>query len=137
MILDSEEQRELHNLSFEPQGDGFLYYQHRWSKGIPVTAEEREAYLNIPIFGSRNAWRQSLTGRQLAPPRSAWPVQKKMLAHMPLSFVVAAVGAGAVFIKRSNAASTTFIKFGYIIGGGMALIFAITIVAAKIANGKK
>lgn len=84
----SDEQRAILALSFDPSEKGYLYYHWRWSHGVPVTVEEREAYLSIPALRSRRAWRKSIAGRPTSPPRPFQPVQRKLLATMPISMVV-------------------------------------------------
>ena len=91
-------QREILALSFEPNGDGYIYYRNRWSRGIPVTAAEREAYLRIPAFGSRRAWRASITGRETLPPRAYGPTGRKLWAAMPWRMAVFGILFGIVFL---------------------------------------
>ena len=80
---DPAAQRAMLALSFEPSGDGHVYYHRRWSRGIPGSAEEREDYLRIPALGSRRAWRNSIAGRPTVPPRAHGPVQRKIFETMP------------------------------------------------------
>jgi len=42
--------------AFDRVGDGFVYYANAWSKGIPVSAAARDAYL----FGPRSEWFDSI-----------------------------------------------------------------------------
>lgn len=54
MILrrdDSDKQRAILALSFEPAENGYLYYHWRWSRGVPVTAEERDSVSLDPSAG--------------------------------------------------------------------------------------
>jgi hypothetical protein len=46
--------------AFDRAGDGFVYYSNAWSKGIPVSAAARNAYL----FGPRSEWFDALSGRE-------------------------------------------------------------------------
>jgi hypothetical protein len=46
--FDPQEIRRLREGAFEPLGEGYVYFKHRWAPGLPVTAEEREAYLAAP-----------------------------------------------------------------------------------------
>ena len=46
--------------AFDRVGDGFIYYSNAWSKGIPVSASARKAYL----FGPRSEWFEALLDRQ-------------------------------------------------------------------------
>ena len=80
-----EEQRALLELSFEPDGQGYVFYQHRWSSGVAVTAAEREQYLSASVFSNRAGFYASIGGRPpVGPPRRWAPVMWRMLARYPL-----------------------------------------------------
>ena len=81
-------------LSFEPNGDGYTYYHNRWSRGVPVTAEEREAYLDIPALGSRRAWRAAISGRRTLPPRPYGPTARKIRGALPLRMALSGIVFG-------------------------------------------
>lgn len=62
--------------AFERVGDGFVYYANAWSKGIPVSAAAREAY----IFGPRSDWFEAILGKVgTVPPRPYWRTLKRIL----------------------------------------------------------
>lgn len=124
-------QREMLALSFEPTEYGFLYYHYRWSRGIPVTPEEREAYLNMPAFGSARAWRKSLAGRETAPPRAYAPVLWKLLRTMPLSIAVIGLAVGAFVLLLGFYEPNMALAIVYVAFGGANLIWGALIVAAR------
>ena len=95
------EERTLFDSSFEPDGDGFLFYRTHWSRGVPVTAAEREAYLSVAFPGSRRDFYAAIRGRAPAGPRrSYWRSNFTMLAAMPASFGVGFLAFGAMFLTR-------------------------------------
>jgi len=50
----------LGSTAFDRVDDGFVYYSNAWSKGIPVSATARNAY----IFGPRSEWLEALSDRE-------------------------------------------------------------------------
>jgi hypothetical protein len=132
----SHEQRDLFALSFEPSGEGYHYYHYRWSRGVPVTAAERDAYLNIPIFGSRRAWRKSLIGRETLPPRSYASVRQKLLAAMPYRMAFGGVIVGAVGLVSGLSERDTAIKIVYLVAGAVMLIFGVSILVARFMQSR-
>lgn len=123
--------RHLLELSFEPTSDGFLYYRTRWSPGIPVSAAEREAYLQIPAFGSRHAWRKSLSGRPRFPPRAYGPVARKLLFRMPAGMAIAAMGVSSILGIYGFSNENLFLKYTSILFSIIFLIFSISILIIK------
>ena len=66
----------LRSIKFDRVADGFVYYECAWSKGIPVSAAAREAY----ILGLRGEWFDAILGREAtAPRRPYWRTMKRML----------------------------------------------------------
>lgn len=96
----SEEQRRILAQSFEQGADGYIYYRNAWSRGVPVTEAEREAYLAIPAIGSRKAWLKSISGRPTVPKRAYWPTLLRLFAAMPVrSGVMFSVSAVSLAIS--------------------------------------
>lgn len=132
----ADHQRATLALSFEPDGDGYLYYHWRWSRGIPVTADEREAYLAIPVLGSRRAWKKSISGRPTAPHRAFRPVQQKLLAGMPISMIVVALLIGIPLAGSGLAELQTLSGLARAMMGLMAVVFAAQIIFAKYKEAR-
>ena len=62
--------------AFERVDEGFVYYASAWSKGIPVSAAAREAY----IFGPRSEWFEAIMGQEATVPRRPyWPTLRRNL----------------------------------------------------------
>ena len=62
--------------AFERVDGGFVYYANAWSKGIPVSAAARQAY----IFGSRSEWFEAILGREATEPRRPyWQTVRRMV----------------------------------------------------------
>ena len=129
-----EQQRSILALCFEPNGDDYLYYRNRWSRGNPVTASEREAYLNIPAMGSRHAWRSSLGERETLPPRPAMPVRKKLLAAMPIWMALMGLAFGIFGVLDGLTEANTIIAIIYVLGGCLMCFFGGSIIIAKITH---
>jgi hypothetical protein len=134
----SDEQRAILALRFDPFEKGYLYYLWRWSRGVPVTVEEREArsekreaYLSIPALRSRRAWRKSIAGRPISPPRPFQPVQRKLLATMPISMVVMTLFIGLPLALSGLAELQTIGGLACAVGGLLAVVFKAQIIFAK------
>jgi len=69
--------------SFERTEDGFIYYANAWSKGIPVSAAAREAY----IFGPRSEWFEAILGQAgTVPRRPYWRTLKRCVSAILLGY---------------------------------------------------
>lgn len=65
--------------AFDRVGDGFVYYPNVWSKGTPVSAAARDAYL----FGPRSEWFDALLDREATVARRPyWRTLRRMLTAM-------------------------------------------------------
>ena len=133
----SNNQRAILALSFEPTESGYLYYHWRWSRGIPVTAEEREAYLAIPVLGSRRAWRMAIAGRATAPTRAFKPVQRELLAALPMSMVFFALLIGIPLSLSGLAELQTLGGLARAMGGLLAVAFGAQIAFAKFRKAQR
>jgi hypothetical protein len=60
-----DQYRHIYSTAFERTPSGFIYYERAWSKGVPVSAAERELYLS----GARIDWLHAIVGRKAAMPR--------------------------------------------------------------------
>jgi hypothetical protein len=68
--------KDMMAMAFEEAGDQWLYYANAWSKGVLVSAQERDLYLDFKLI----AFRRSVAGREpSAPPRPYWPTVKRLL----------------------------------------------------------
>jgi hypothetical protein len=132
----SKHKRDILALSFEPTEDGFLYYHRRWSRGVPVSAEEREAYLSIPALGSRRGWRKAIAGRPTAAPRAFRPVQRKLLASLPIGMSAMSVLIGLLIALSGLAALQTFGGLARAVGGLLFVIFGAQIAFAKFMEAR-
>lgn len=62
--------------AFERIEGGFVYYARAWSKGVPVSAAARDAY----IFGPYGEWFEAVTGKEpTVPRRPYWRTVKRIL----------------------------------------------------------
>ncbi|QNA82632.1 hypothetical protein G4G27_00380 [Sphingomonas sp. So64.6b] len=137
LFLPSDEGRAILALSFEPSADGYFYYYWRWSRGIPVTAEEREAYLKIPSLGSRRAWRKGIANRSTVPPRAFGPTHQKLLVAMPVSMAVLGLLGGLIFALSGASDILSIGGVASLIAGVALIWFGCWIILAKIRHTRK
>ena len=110
--------------AFEPDGDGYLYYHNRWAPGIPVTVEEREAYISIPVagFAARREWSSRIRQRApTAPRRPSREAMVRLRAAMPLAMTIWSFLFGAMFVLVGIGSDGPWWPV-VLIGGGGALI---------------
>jgi hypothetical protein len=105
--LSTEDHRRLLETSFEPYGSGYLFYRNRWSRGVPVSAEEREEYLAIPVFGSRRAFYKRIEARQpLFGPRDYDSAAQRMASALPKGFASSCLAFSIGAVLRAIYASS-------------------------------
>lgn len=85
----------------------------------------------MPAFASARAWRNSLAGRETAPPRAYWPVLSKLLQTMPLSMAIITVAAGAFVLLLGFHEPHMALAIVYAAFGCANLIFGASIMAAR------
>jgi len=133
------EERALLDTSFEPDGDGFLFYRSHWSRGIPVSAAEREAYLARPFDAERRRFEELIRGRPATAPRRPYGrSQARMLAAFPASVAVAGLAFGAMFLSRAYAAedSPALVALWWI-AGGLSAGFGLGIVLVRLGGARR
>ncbi|MET1110957.1 MAG: hypothetical protein ABWX67_05445 [Allosphingosinicella sp.] len=126
--MTPDEQRRLFDTSFEPHGAGFLFYRHRWSKGIPVSAAEREEYLAIPLLGSRRAFYRKIRDRR--PVRGARDYHRsarRMAKALPDSMGPAGWLLACVGLYRFYFAEAPFDRWLGLVGGAAGVILGLWI----------
>ena len=97
------EERHFLASSFEPNGEGYAFYRHHFARGVPVTAAEREAYLESPLDGSRRAFYEAIAGREASLPRRPWwRSQRATLAGIPAGFGFGLILVGAMLLWRGR-----------------------------------
>jgi hypothetical protein len=136
--MNPTEKRALLELSFERDGDGYLFYSNRWARGVPVTAQEREAYLAAPTLAANRAFHRSLRGRSAtAPARKPGQVQKRTFASLPLRWGLTAALLGSILLLCGIGPELSAPRVALMIGGlGMAA-FGVRIIAARLgARGR-
>ena len=71
-----EKHPHIGSTAFERVDGGFVYYASAWSKGIPVSAAARDAY----IHGPRSAWFEAIIGQEATVPRRPyWATVRRIL----------------------------------------------------------
>lgn len=139
MDITPDQQRKMLSISFAPHGDGYLYYRNSWSRGVPVSAAEREAYISMPLttstFGSRRAWRQSIAGREAIGRRRPYgPAELKLLAAMPSGFAVIFLLGAATGIAGAIHATTQLSLVGNGVFAGTMLLLGVAVAFAKLTS---
>lgn len=129
------EARSLLASSFEPNGDGYAFYRHHLARGIPVTAEEREAYLRPPFGGSRRDFYEALRGRPASlPRRSWWRSQRSTLAAIPAHFGGALIVVGAGLLWRSGGDLETPLRGLLTVAGSLGVLYGILVLAVWLLD---
>jgi hypothetical protein len=133
-ITDPSEQRRLLALSFEPDGVQFVFFRNRWASGVPVTVEEREAYLSGGPFGGRREFFRKIRNRApVRPPRKTEDgLRWQMLRSFP-AFAVALYLIGGLLLFSIAADQRALIwRWLLIFAGGLSLGMSAAIVVAKL-----
>jgi hypothetical protein len=133
-ITDPSEQRRLLALCFEPDGDGFIFFRNRWASGIPVTAEEREAYLSASPFGFRRDFYGAIKGRvPVRPPRKndGWLRWQLLRSFPAFTIAVYLIGALLLFSFASDQRQVVW-RCLLILAGALSLGMSAAIVLAKM-----
>jgi hypothetical protein len=137
--FETEQQRRLLELSFEPHGDGYLYYRNRWAHGVPVSESERDEYLSHGVFGSRAAFYAAIRGRAAtAPPRKFGPLYWQMLSRIPPGMDAVAVLFGLTLgLKWFSMAPLLARAVQLALGGGLVFFGAQLVYARLILRTRK
>lgn len=135
-ITDPAEQRRLLALSFEPDGDQFVFFRNRWTSGVAVTAEEREAYLSAGLFG-RHEFLRTFRGRTAArPPRKTdGGLRWQMLRSFPAFMIVAYLVGGLLLLSLAADQRAWLWQGLLILAGLLSLGTSVAIVVAKLRRG--
>jgi len=133
------EERAFLDSSFEPAGDGFLFYRTHWSRGIPVSAAEREAYLARPFGDERLHFEAMIRGRAASGPRRPYRRSYgRTLAAFPASFGAAFLAFGAMFLARAWAADDPpALLWLWWTAGGLSAGFGAQILLVRLWRGEK
>ena len=121
--------------SFEPHGDGYVFYRHHLARGVPVTAEERETYLR-PSFGeSRSDFYRAIRGREASLPRRPWlRSQRATLAAIPASIGWGLILVGAMLLWRGLEVEAPW-RWLPILAGVMGLAYGALVLAVRLIPG--
>ena len=112
--LDPNAQRTMLELSFEPDGDGYVFFKNVWSSGVPVTAVERETYLSAGLLSGRGEFYRTIADRQATrPPRPANAVRLKIFRAFPLFVVLTSALVGLGLIRIANAETSTALRLAF------------------------
>ena len=133
--LTPEDQRLLLETSFEPHGTGFLFYRHRWAKGVPVSAAERDEYLAIPVLGSRRAFYRKIKDR--APVKGEREYRRaaaRMASALPQGMAVGILLLSGGLILRGFSASAPLEQWAAFLSGAAGIFFGLWIVSYRRTN---
>jgi len=93
--LSSAARRRVMETAFEPFEGGWLYYRSSWSRGVPVTAEERELFVADWTPEKSAEFHRRIAGRRpVTPARGLRPIGDIVRA-LPVG-VVWAIFTGAL-----------------------------------------
>ena len=128
-----DEERSLLESSFEPHGDGYVFYRHHWARGIPVSAEERAEYLRPPIDGSRRSFYRKIERRAPVTPRRPWlRSQAATLRAMPAGVAIGLVAVGGLTLERSDDFAVPGLAWLLFVAGAMALGYGSLALAVRL-----
>ena len=132
------EERAFLDTSFEPHGEGFVFYRHHWARGIEVSAAERETYLSPALDGDRGAFYRAIAGRPGTLPRRPYRrALGAMLRGFPAGFGWSFLGAGALLLWRGVTAASAWLSWLCFVAGAMAAAFGFAILAVRLpARGR-
>lgn len=127
------EERHFLDSSFEPDGDGFLFYRSHWSRGVPVTAEERALYLRPPLEGSRRDFYRRIEGRPATGPRRGfWRSQLRTAASIPVAIGWALAATGIFFLWRSGAVEDFGLQWLFRVAGVTSALYGSCVLLARL-----
>lgn len=128
-----EEERGFLGSSFEPYGDGYVFYRHHWARGIPVTAAERSEYLRPSLEGSRTAFYRKIEGRAPVVPRRPWlRSQAATLRSIPAGISIGLMAVGGLMLARSGGFADPGLAWLLLVAGAMALGYGSLALAARL-----
>lgn len=106
---------------FEPDGEGYIYYSGPHSRGVRVTAAEREVF----IRGTSDEWLDIIADRERTePPRPYLPTLMKVSRTIDPDMLVVMIGVGLFgFVK----AYQTYVGTAFPRSYAPAVILALTI----------
>jgi hypothetical protein len=126
------EQRRLLETSFEPHGAEFLFYRHRWSSGISVSAAEREEFLAIPPLRSRRGFYRKVKDRAPAAGRRDHGAARRKLADaFPKSMGAGLLLLGCSLLIRGFFAQAPFQSWMSLLAGCTAVLLGSWIVSSR------
>lgn len=127
------EERHFLGSSFEPHGDGFVFYRHHWAPGVPVSAEEKEEYLRPPLDGSRNAFYGRIRGRAPVVPRRPWlRSHAATLTGIPAAFGFGLVLLGAWMTWRGLGFAEPAPRWLLLVAGAMGVAYGAQVLAVRL-----
>ena len=128
--MDSDQQRKLLEAAFEPHGDGYVFYRNNFTPGLPVSKEERDAYLKRWSLSSTAIFYSRIKSRTPVKPARGFTGTKAILRTMPISFAVGYLSLAATFALIAFRSEGTFVRVGefslsalFFICGTCALVF--------------
>ena len=129
------EARHMLDSSFEPDGDGYVFYRHHFARGIPVTAGEREAYLRPPLGGSRRDFYAAIRGRPASLPRRSWRrSQHATLAAIPAGLGFGLILLGATLFWRSDIMDEPPLRWLLLTAGAMGMAYGGLVLAVRLLD---
>lgn len=121
--------------SFEPNGDGYVFYRHHFARGVPVSAGEREAYLRPPPGGSRRDFYEAIRGRPASlPRRSWWRSQRVTLAAIPAQIGWGLILTGALLAWRGPGLEEPPLRWLLLTAGVMGMTYGALVLAVRLLD---
>jgi len=131
MTFNVEERRRILEAAFEPWGDGFVYYKNRWAQGIPVSASERDQYLEHWSPEAARTFRRRVAGRApVVPARGATNAGQSrlgLLGSIPKRAAVGPIASGLFSVFVLAHIGQDWLKLVAIIGGAILILIGLGI----------
>lgn len=134
------EERAALDTSFEPHGDGYVFYRHHLARGVEVSAEEREAYLRPPLGASRRDFYEAIRGRPATLKRRPWlRSQYVTLAGIPAGFGPGLILVGTMLLWRSGGFDEPPLRWLLTTAGVLGTVYGTLVLAVRLfpSGGRK
>jgi hypothetical protein len=129
--MNDADRRKLMSLAFEPEGEAYLYYRNRWSRGVRVSAAEREAFVSSGVVDAMRLARSWSRRVPVAPRRH--PGLWFMLDAMPRRVGFSCLGLAAVSFAWAVTVRSMFAAIPFALGGAFLALMGGGILVKRFA----
>lgn len=110
--------------SFEPDGDGFIFYRNHLSRGIAVSAEEKAMFLSDGLVDGHGEFFDRIAGRPPSRPRRPFGrTYVNMLATLPPGWALGFITLGGGLIVAGMATKVPALRYLWLFAGILGAAF--------------